>query len=276
MNLAERQDIERNYFNDIVQQKWAGKSLKVSADAPSFADYNGDLFHTWWAELPSLRDARILELGCGSGELSVWMALQGADVDGLDISDEGIVVAERRAAENDVSTIARFSVTGGEALPFSDATFDAVVICVALHHMDVPQTLREIFRVLKPGGRFIAIEPFIFSARLQGIRESHMVQAIFPERRETPTERMLDVRDLQELRSVFGDVVITPRRCFSSIIAKFPFVLPLIARLHRKNPELAKQRFVRACQQIDSTLFDHIPFLRPFARYAILRSEKSL
>lgn len=274
MDLADRQAVEREYFNEIVKQKWSEKDLVVSVSAPSFSDYNGDLFSSWLARLPSLPGARILELGCGSGELAVWLALQGAQVDGVDISDESIRIANARASINRVSDRAAFVAIGGEELPFSDGIFDAVVICVALHHMDVPRTLREMFRVLKPGGRFVAIEPYIFSKTLQGIRESRFIQMIFPERRETPTERMLDEGDAKELRLVFGNGVAIPRRCFSAIIAKFPFVLPLVARIGSKNPEQAKRRFVQYVQKIDSKIFDSFSFMRPFARYAIVYAEK--
>ncbi len=274
MDLGDRQEVEREYFNAIVKQKWGERALIVPVVAPSFADYNSDLFSSWLAWLPSLPGKRILELGCGSGELAVWLALQGAEVDGVDISDESIRIANTRASENGVSDRAVFASVGGEDLPFADGTFDAVVICVALHHMDVPKTLREISRVLKPGGCFVAIEPFIFSKTLQGIRESRFVQMIFPERRETPTERMLDERDRRELHLVFGNSAAIPRRCFSAIIAKFPFVLSLVARVGSKNPERAKRRFVQYVQRIDSKIFDTFSFMRPLARYAILYAEK--
>lgn len=96
---------------------------------------------------------RVLDVGCGSGRLSVALARAGAEVTGLDTSAERLSEAGRRATE------AGLPLTLVEAdmeapLPFADAAFDGVTSRLALMiPRDPVPTLRELRRVLSPGGR---------------------------------------------------------------------------------------------------------------------------
>jgi trans-aconitate methyltransferase len=92
---------------------------------------------------------RILDLGCGDGQLTVRLAAAGAQVTGADLSPEMVAAARARGAQAQVAN--------AEALPFADASFDAVFSNAALHWMrDHEAMLAQVFRVLRPGGRFVA------------------------------------------------------------------------------------------------------------------------
>ncbi len=278
-NLTEEQknEIERSCFNNIVAEKWKNKSLRVPVAAPSFADYNQDLWNVFTHYAGTMNGKRVLELGCGSGEIATWMALNGAVVSASDVSDESINYAHKRNAEN--KTAVDFTVGTGEHIPYADETFDLVTINVALHHMDVPKALREIKRVLKPGGALVCVEPFIFSDRLQAMRHSRLAQKLFPERRETPTERMLDRRDEAEIRAVFGNsnVQMQPVRSFSSAVMKVPFfnqTTSALARLQGRDIETARKSLVRNIQHIDGLLTRTIPGITSLSRYVIIKAVK--
>jgi 2-polyprenyl-3-methyl-5-hydroxy-6-metoxy-1,4-benzoquinol methylase len=110
--------------------------------------------------LSPLRNKRILELGCGLGKLSVWLAQQGAHVTGVDIGRDLIASARTLAEVNHVDCDFRCeSVT---TLRFADpGTYDAALGIAVLHHLsaaDVKTALRECHRVLKPGGRAVFCE----------------------------------------------------------------------------------------------------------------------
>jgi ubiquinone biosynthesis O-methyltransferase len=97
---------------------------------------------------------RILDVGCGDGVLALELAERGAQVTGVDTSARMIAAARERAkrAGHDVT----FEVASAEALPFSPGTYDAVVAITILCFVeDAARTLREICRVLKPGGHLI-------------------------------------------------------------------------------------------------------------------------
>jgi ubiquinone/menaquinone biosynthesis C-methylase UbiE len=91
---------------------------------------------------------RILDLGCGDGRLTLEAAAGGASLTGVDLSPA--LAAAAREREIDVQ------VADAAALPYPDASFDAVLSNAALHWMTAPEpVLGEAARVLKPGGRFV-------------------------------------------------------------------------------------------------------------------------
>ncbi len=105
---------------------------------------------------------RVLDVGCGPGSLTIPAARKvgkEGKTTGIDASPEMIEVARRKAGKQNLDI--DFQVAPIEALPFGDGEFDVVLSSLMLHHLpdDVKaQGLAEIIRVLKPGGRLIAID----------------------------------------------------------------------------------------------------------------------
>lgn len=99
---------------------------------------------------------RAMELGSGTGFFLLNLMQGGIAGKGsvTDISPGMVQVALRNAQSLGLDVEGR--VADGERLPFDDATFDLVVGHAVLHHIpDVPAALREVLRVLRPGGRFV-------------------------------------------------------------------------------------------------------------------------
>lgn len=106
---------------------------------------------------------RALELGCGTGVFLERVAPCGAEIRGIDLSEDLLEKARVR--------LARFANVGldrgnAEALPYADGHFDTVYGSSVLHHLDLDAALRAAFRVLKPGGRLVFAEPNIFNPQV--------------------------------------------------------------------------------------------------------------
>ncbi len=98
----------------------------------------------------------VLELGCGTGFFLLNLKLAGVVEHGhvTDLSPGMVEVAQRNASRLGFEVEGR--VADAERIPYDDGTFDLVVGHAVLHHIpDVEQSLREVLRVLKPGGRFV-------------------------------------------------------------------------------------------------------------------------
>lgn len=99
---------------------------------------------------------RALELGCGTGFFLLNLKLGGVLTHGhvTDLSPGMVDVALRNAENLGMKLEGR--VADAESIPYEDDTFDLVVGHAVLHHIpDVEQSMREVLRVLKPGGRFV-------------------------------------------------------------------------------------------------------------------------
>lgn len=101
---------------------------------------------------------RVLDLGCGAGHETLQAAVlvgdQGVAV-GLDLTPEMLAQARQNAIEKGLDNT-YFVNSSIEHLPFDNNTFDAIMSnCVINHAPDKNQVYREIFRVLKSGGRFV-------------------------------------------------------------------------------------------------------------------------
>src|SRR2546423_6452988 len=99
---------------------------------------------------------RVLEIGCGMGTDGAQFAQAGAVYTGVDLTDAAIKLARKRFELSGLQ--GNFQVADAENLKFPDESFDLVYSHGVLHHTpDTARAIREIHRVLKPGGRAIVM-----------------------------------------------------------------------------------------------------------------------
>lgn len=103
---------------------------------------------------PEIAGKAVLEVGCGAGDFAFALELQGGLVTALDFSATAIEVARRKASERGSQVV--FQQADACSLPFPDEGFDVVFSCECLEHLPDPAgAVREMARVLKPGGALI-------------------------------------------------------------------------------------------------------------------------
>jgi len=104
----------------------------------------------------------ILELGCGTGYFTHELAGSGADIVAIDISPELLEIARAKRSGPNI----RYEIKDACALTYADAMFDSVVGSSILHHLEIEEALREVYRVLKPSGTIYFTEPNMLNPQI--------------------------------------------------------------------------------------------------------------
>jgi SAM-dependent methyltransferase len=128
---------------------------KLALSYDRYRDLSPDLLQSWlevlirWGRLS--HGIRVLDIGCGTGRLTIPLQrLSGAEVWGLDLSEEMLAQAKRKEG----AAAVRWVLGDAQALPFPNGSFDFAFMCLVLHHLgDKARALAEMTRVLRPGGR---------------------------------------------------------------------------------------------------------------------------
>ena len=104
----------------------------------------------------------VLDVGCATGRLTLAVARRlSHDVGGLCVGIDAAPRMIRRARRKIADRPLRFDIGVAEALPYPDAVFDRAVSSYFFHHLnlaDKRHALAEVWRVLKPGGRFVLVD----------------------------------------------------------------------------------------------------------------------
>lgn len=211
---------------------------------------------------PSLDGKRVLDVGCGNGAYSVYLAMYGAEVHGFDISEEGIRTARHIAAVNDMTDRCSFSRQSATDLSFPDETFDIVLCSNVLHHIwkyDGVQS--ELYRVLADGGALVFDE---------GMRTNPVYRA----GRDTYQSLSGQDPDLGDIDLEYSDLVAYGERFSERHIECFT-ILAGIKNLvgdNFDNPPALRAVF-RGCAAVDSVL-ESVDALDPYCLEVVGRFEK--
>ena len=127
------------------------RRIWMAGDFDRLARYMTDAAEAFYRRLSVPRGSRLLDVGCGSGQLALIASRNGADAMGVDIAENLIERARERARVEGLG--ARFRLADAEALPFAHASFDVVTSLAGAMFAPRPEIVAgELLRVCRPGG----------------------------------------------------------------------------------------------------------------------------
>jgi len=256
MSLKSIYQVEKGKWNELAKKKEKriieNELLKPGEDFYAFNRISAT--HVGVNEfLGDLSDKHVLEYGCGLGQMSSLLAKDCPKVTTFDISKDSIHVTKKRAQLNEVDDKIEPVVSAGENLPFATESFDIIFGKAILHHLNVSYGGEELYRVLKPGGKAVFVEPMGMNPVLNFARDHLPYFSKNPRGADSP---------------LIYDEIYAWGRCFR----KFRFQeVQLLGMLERILGRKLKLKFAR---KLDAFLLRHMPFLRKYCRYVVLYMEK--
>jgi len=212
-------------------------------------------------EVGDVRGLSVLDIGTGTGFLTSLLAVRGAEVAAIDVSEVSLEVAARRARASGVADRVRLLAMPGEALAFPDNSFDRAVGVFVLHHLDLSKAAAEIHRVLRPGGTAVFIETWGGNPLLMAARK-FLTGRFGIEKASSDDERPLGRAARQHLAA--GG--------FSSVEYVFPDLLFL--RMLCYLPSGRQVGIQRVLKALDAVLY-HIPGLRRWSYFCLVVLRKA-
>ena len=190
---------------------------------------------------------RVLEVGCGTGLFTKELAGTDNAIVAIDISEHLILKARQRVASGQV----HFLVGNAYETGFKSESFDFIVGCSSLHHLDVPVALKEFLRILKTGGRVLFTEPNMMNPQIALIKN---VPFLKHKAGDSPDETAFFRRPMaRRLRRLgFLDVTVVP----------FDFIHPQIP-----------SSLLGAAERL-AVLLEKTPLLREFAGSLLIQCRK--
>jgi SAM-dependent methyltransferase len=209
----------RRYWNQHIHD------LEISQHPPGTPGFFSDLDQYHFEKLHHLlrlvdfdawRDRAVLDVGCGAGVEVVRFARAGARTFGVDLSEQAIGLTKLNVGQQGLR--AALSVADGEALPFSDGSFDYVFAHgVVQYAADDARVVAECHRVLKPGG----IALFQVYNRVSWLNLLSKLMKTPLEHEDAPVLKRYSIPEFRTLVGRFSKVEIVPERC------------PVRSRLHK-------------------------------------------
>jgi ubiquinone/menaquinone biosynthesis C-methylase UbiE len=162
-----------------------------------------EIIHRLYEILSPQEQQRFLDIGCGSGNYTIALAKKGMSITGLDVSEA--MLSQARAKQSAVAWIQG----DAKALPFQDDHFDGILCFLAIHHIrSLPLFFKEVYRVLKPAGKFL-----MFTNTPTQFMQLWLVE-YFPKIMEKAASRLFAQEELEhELKNAGFQAVTFERYC---------------------------------------------------------------
>jgi len=237
LGLAERQKLR-----NLPEEYDFHQHARQDDEMPGVSEFLGDL-----------TEKNILEYGCGFGLVSTLLARSGARVTAFDLSKECVLTAASQGEYSGVADHQNMTIAGGEDIPFKNESFDIVFGKSILHHLEIEPAKKEIFRVLKPGGKAVFIETLGMNLLL------NIGRAFLPYKHRPPrgVDKALNYKDIHNWFEGYSSMTFKEIQFFAMLERVFGW--------DTEFPILRK---------LDLFLLKNFKFLRRFCRYVVIYAIK--
>jgi asparagine synthase (glutamine-hydrolysing) len=197
----------------------------------------------------------VLDFGCGAGKSSVLLARRNAKVIAMDISEPIMQVARERLVKNDIYNSVSFINASAHNIPLSDESVDLVFGIAILHHLHLQLVSREVFRILKKGGRAIFQEP------VRNSKVIKLLRGLIPYQAEdvSPFERPLTDEELADFSHGFSQY---RTKAFTLPYINLAGILPVA------------NKFMNPLQKFDGAVLRKFPSLDYYATVRVIEMVK--
>ncbi len=245
-------------LKDAVRRHWQAEPCGTRGASPAerrafFDEIERDRY-AWepyikpFARFERGRGLKVLEVGVGAGTDFINWVRNGAVATGVDLTPEGVALTRERLALEGLT--AEVQVADAENLPFPDASFDLVYSYGVLHHSpDTRRAVREVHRVLKPGGTALIMvyhHPSWVGLMLWGLHYAVRLrpwvsprQAVF-EHLESPGTKAYTVAEAKDLVGMFDRSDVRPQLAHGDLL-----LMPPAAKYRRWHHKLAWKLYPR-------------------------------
>ena len=195
MDSRNRLKREKEYHDERFTTEKRIKSKKFYSITQDSKEYYSNLIFNF------SNKKKLLEIGCAKGEFSRKILQNNVEeLVGIDISE--VAIEKSKSYNIDFQKKAKFLVMDGANLSFGNNSFDLVVGQSVLHHIDFPEGIQEISRVIKNNGKGIFLEPLGMNPLINFYRK------LTPEER-TEDERPFKKKELEFFYKYFREVNFT-------------------------------------------------------------------
>jgi ubiquinone/menaquinone biosynthesis C-methylase UbiE len=259
---------ESEFYDRYAEQLSAKRVEPLTVFAPTCMENEYLL-----SQFGELRGKRVLDIGCGQGDTSVWFALRGAEVWALDVSERMVEFTRQLAAAHRVVERVHAEVCRVEDMPYDSDFFDVVFADGVLHHLDIQQAVPNLARVMKPDGRGFFLEPQKGSMFIE-------IYRFFARDLRTADERPLEQKDFDYLARQFRRLEHREYHLLSLVLFAMRFAqLKLQRKAYPYWMDEVRQgkwhpKSLRALQKIDRALLQRMPFLRKYCWMTVITATK--
>lgn len=201
MELRKQKELEFHNKREIARKLDKNAYKKLTTNRKFYSiERSSSLFYKNWISV-NCKNKEVLDYCCGTGETSVLLAKNKANVTGIDISDESIKTCKELAKKENVEKNTSFFAMDAEKTTFKNNSFDVIFCAGVLHHLDIQKSYSELARIIKKNGKIICIEPLAYNPMIQLYRK--MTPNL---RTEWEAKHILHKKDIYSAKKYFNKI----------------------------------------------------------------------